>query len=298
MVVPLENACEDSDDEDSTHSSLEAEPAAKRATSIGGGSPAYKARRRSQDKHAMRHLQTSPKIADGKMTEKAEILEPSGTLEQRLRFVSGGDDPNGSSSEAHMSKLARQMEKMCITQIKEVHSGVAHSTPEMNVPFCDDISGAAARRVGLWRMCTEPGSEKDIHITEEDGWQIVDEYGERTPPKRSPLPSPERTSDCTQAQALAPSQSSPILSRSDTEDYFRWIVENLPYPSSTYSVTVDKETHHIVIKTSNRKYYKKLELPELTDQGVQLDEKSLTWRHSQDTLTVSYIKPTSVGRLH
>lgn len=244
----------------------------------------------------MRHLRTSPKIADGKMIEKPEILEPSGTFEQRLRFVSVGGDTNGSSSEAYLSNLARQMQKMCITQIQEVHQETVQPRPETNAPLRHEIADTPEKtqgRAGLWRMCTKPSSEKDIHITEEDGWQIVDEYGEKTPPRRSPLPSPERTSDIGLSQVLAPSGSNPLLSRSDTEDHFQWIVENLPYPASTYCVTVDEVTHRIIIKTSNRKYYKRLELPELTDHGLQLNEKLLTWRHSQDTLTVSYTKPTS-----
>jgi len=300
MVVSIDTACADSDHDDSTHSSLEAEPVAKRATAPEGGSPAYKARRRSRDMHAMRHLRTSPKIADGKMTEKAEILEPSETLEQRLRFVSLAGDANGSNSEAYVSGLARQMQKMCITQIQEVQQEMVQTRPETNASLRHDTESVSTPEkpqacVGLWRMCAKPGSEKDIHTTEEDGWQIVEEYGEKTPPRRSPLPSPERTStsDTALPQVLAPSQSNPILSRSDTVDHFQWIVENLPYPASTYSITVDKETQHIVIKTSNRKYYKRLDLPELIDRGLQLNQEVLTWRHSQDTLTVSYTKPTS-----
>merc|ERR1719456_1563087 len=92
---------------------------------------------------------------------------------------------------------------------------------------------------GSWRFWGQPGSFKDIHTTEDDGWQIVEEYGEKTPPRHSPSPSPERTSDTTSSLVLAPSKSNPVLSRSDTVQHFQWVVQNLPYPASMYSVTVD-----------------------------------------------------------
>lgn len=248
----------------------------------------------------MRHLRTSPKIADGNQIEKAEILEPTDTLEQRLRFVSPSGDADGPNSEAYVSGIARQMEKMCIAHIQEVHQGMVQPRADTKASLQQDSESVGTqeqtqRRVGLWRECAKPGSEKDIHIAEDDGWQIVEEYGDRTHPRRSPLPSPERTSDSALSDVLAPSKSNPVLSRSDTAEHFHWIVENLPYPASTYSVTVDDKARSIIIKTNNRKYYKRLALAELIDQEQQLSEDRLTWRHSQETLTVFYTKPRSAG---
>jgi len=264
---------------------------AKRSTDlITGSSPAHKARRRS-------HPRTSPKIADGKAIDSLEFLEPQetqeNTLEQRLRFVSPAGDKNGSNSEAYLSGLVRQIKKLGIAQEQDA----IELNQETKAMLRNDIDSTGTPektrgRGGLWRMCVEPGSEKDIHTTEEDGWQIVEEYGEKTPPRHSPSPSPERTSDATSSLILAPSRSNPVLSRSDTREHFQWLVENLPYPESMYSVSVDDAKQQIVIQTSNRKYYKRIDVPELIDRGLELNRKLLMWKHCQDTLTVSYARPT------
>lgn len=280
-------------DSDSTNEPLVLCLLAKRATAPEGGSPAHKARRRLQDMHAMRHLRTSPKIADGKVIETAEVLEPSETLEQRLRFVSLPGNPNACNSGSHVSGLVKQMQNMCITQIQEVQQETVQPETAIDAAAATRLGGIAEKtqgRAGLWRICDKPESEKDIATTEEDGWQIVEEYGEKTPPRHSASPSPER--DTASPQLLAPSKGNPTLSRADTVHHFHWVVANIPYPESTYSVKVDSKKQCIVIKTSNQKYYKRLDLPELTNGGCKLNDGLLVWRHSQDTLSVSYAKPT------
>lgn len=282
MVATIDTAFSDSDDD--------VVSLAKRAIATEGASPAYKARRRSQDMHAMRHLQSSPKIVDGKVTQKPELLEPSGTLEQRLRFVS----PTTASG------LLAQMQNMCIAQKQDGQQPLVRRWQETNDSSLSGLDANATREnmaehSSAWRICTTPGSEKRIHTTEDDGWQIVEEYCEKSRHQHSPSPSPERisTSFFAPSQVLAPSKTSPVLSRCDTVGRFQWLVANLPYPESTYSVTVDKDKHHIIIKTNNRKYYKRIGVPELKDRGQQLDEKLLTWQYSQYTLTVSYPMPTA-----
>jgi len=275
MVATIDTAFSDSDDDVIS--------LAKRAIATEGVSPAYKARRRSQDMHAMRHLQSSPKIVDGKITQQPELLEPSRSLEQRLRFVS----PTTASG------LLGQMQNMCIEPKQDSQQPLIPRGQETSDSLLSslDAKGTREHRT-VWRICSTPGSEKRIHTTEDDGWQIVEEYCEKSRPQHSPSPSPERTSTSITApsQVLAPSKSSPVLSRSDTVGRFQWLVANLPYPESTYSVTTDKDKHHFIIKTSNRKYYKRVGVPELRDRGEQLDEKLLTWKYYQNTLTVSYPK--------
>jgi len=298
-AAAIDTACSDSDD-DSIHVPSLVVPAAKRTSAPEGSSPAYKARRRLQDVHAMRHLRTSPKIANGQITDKVERLEPTETLEQRLCFVSCGPSTsegstgyasgNGSNSEAEVCGLVRQMQSMSVTHEPQIQELIVAP----NVPLSNGSDGVATAektlgRDGLWRICVTPGSEKAIHTTEEDGWQIVDEYKEKAQIRLSPSASPE-TSDTEPLHFVAPSKNTPVLTRSDTSEHFQWMVQNLPYSAPTYSVSLDIEKRQIVIKTSNRKYYKRIDVPELIDCGLQLDEKLLTWRHSQETLTVLYFK--------
>lgn len=227
----------------------------------------------SSPRKARRSHNTSPKVP-------VEILDisPENLLEQRLRFVNvagKGNEPD--DSEASMSDIVGQMQHLDITPpVEEIQS--THRT----------ITGCLAEATnnqGVWRLCDEVGKSKMIHTTEEDGWQLVDEYAEKTPP-RLHSPSPERSSD-----DITQCSGNPVFSRNDTAEHFQWIVTNLPYPASTYDITVDSAKQQIVIRTSNKKYYKRIDVPDLADRGLPLSDRSLQWEYCQNKLVVSYAKP-------
>lgn len=91
---------------------------------------------------------------------------------------------------------------------------------------------------------------------------------------------------------LIESGANPAWTRSqDTPRAFVWRVRNLPYPKDTYAVTVDPADQKIVIRTSNKKFYKRFEVPELVVLGLSLDESSLSWDWKNNTLIVQYLKP-------
>jgi hypothetical protein len=50
----------------------------------------------------------------------------------------------------------------------------------------------------------------------------------------------------------------------------------------------------IVVRTSNKKYYKRIEIPDMQRLGLKLDGASLTWKHQHNTLIISYSKPKQV----
>jgi len=238
---------------------------AKRTAAPQCGSPPRKARR---------SYNTSPKVP-------VELLDMDLTnpLEQRLRFVNVAGEANDSDdSDASVSDIAEQMQNLDITPpIQELQS-----TQQITTGCTADTKDSR----GVWQFCDQVGNSEMIRTTEEDGWQLVDEYGEKTPP-RMLSPSPERTSD-----SIAQCSDTPAFSQEDTTEHFQWIVTNLPYPASTYDITVDSVRQQIVIRTSNKKYYKRIDVPDLVDRGLQLSDKLLQWKHSQNTLVVSYLKPT------
>ena len=86
----------------------------------------------------------------------------------------------------------------------------------------------------------------------------------------------------------------PLFSRKDTRDLFQFRVRNLPYPQETYSVQVDPDQRQIVIRTTNKKYFKRFDIPEMDRLKLPLSDNSLTWHHSNNTLVVSYAKPSLV----
>ena len=65
-------------------------------------------------------------------------------------------------------------------------------------------------------------------------------------------------------------------------------------PQATYSVTVDLDANQIVVRTSNKKYFKRIDVEELDRARVPLEEPNLTWSHENNTLIVQYKKPPAV----
>ena len=96
----------------------------------------------------------------------------------------------------------------------------------------------------------------------------------------------------------------PVFSRHDTPSSFVFRIRNLPYPSSTYSVTVTPSA--ITVRTSNRKYYKAIAIPDITEAGrsatsgheektregrAELSADRMRWEWANNTLVIHYDKP-------
>ncbi|XP_040848206.1 protein DPCD isoform X1 [Ochotona curzoniae] len=86
----------------------------------------------------------------------------------------------------------------------------------------------------------------------------------------------------------------PIFLRKDTKMSFQWRIRNLPYPKDVYRVCVDPKERCIIVRTTNKKYYKKFSIPDLDRHQLPLDEASLSVAHANCTLIISYQKPKEV----
>ncbi|KAL0490788.1 dpcd [Acrasis kona] len=93
---------------------------------------------------------------------------------------------------------------------------------------------------------------------------------------------------------FAPSTDNPVVVRSDTSDSFQWRIRNCFFDKNVYQVTVDVENQSIVIRTSNKKYYKVIQIPDMIRLKQQLIPQSLQWSHSNNTLIISYPKPPAL----
>ena len=93
---------------------------------------------------------------------------------------------------------------------------------------------------------------------------------------------------------IGESTQNPQFSRKDTAACFQWRVRNLPYPEDNYNLSVDHAARKVVIRTNNKKYYKKFDIPELDVIDAPLEEAALTWHHANNTLVISYKKPAKV----
>ncbi|NXQ60025.1 DPCD protein, partial [Anthoscopus minutus] len=113
-------------------------------------------------------------------------------------------------------------------------------------------------------------------------WQV--EVGEPTSPLLGALES----------ELITESSSNPIFMRKDTLSSFQWRIRNLPYPKDVYSVSVEEEQRCCVIRTTNKKYYKKFPIPDLDRYHLPLDAAALSFTHANNTLIITYQKPKEI----
>ena len=85
--------------------------------------------------------------------------------------------------------------------------------------------------------------------------------------------------------------------RKDTEDRFEWRIRNLPYPKEVYSVEVDHAKQDIVLRTSNKKYFKRINIPDMKRLGMKLDESDVVWKYQNNTVIIGYDKPQKIKEI-
>ena len=82
--------------------------------------------------------------------------------------------------------------------------------------------------------------------------------------------------------------------RKDTEKRFEWRIRNLPYPKETYQIEVDHNKQEIVLRTTNKKYYKRFDIPDMKRLGIQLEDSEVAWKYQNNTVIISYDKPEKI----
>lgn len=68
---------------------------------------------------------------------------------------------------------------------------------------------------------------------------------------------------------------------------FQWRIRNLPYPVETYLVDIDNEKQEIVVKTTNKKYYKRFEIGDMKRRGLKLEKGNLSHDWKTNTLVIT-----------
>ena len=132
------------------------------------------------------------------------------------------------------------------------------------------------------------GGRKKVHYTHPDGGEVVEEYDIQTDAlvvrKRRTLTMLGGQGDWVyevgepparatiENDTLRPSSSNPHLVRNDRPHAFEWRIRNLPFPKPTYSVTIDQEERQIVVRTSNKKYFKRIDVEDLDRLRLPLEQ--------------------------
>ena len=65
-------------------------------------------------------------------------------------------------------------------------------------------------------------------------------------------------------------------------------------PAREAEWTVDTEADQIVVRTSNKKYFKRIDVDDMDRARIPLEEGPLSWSHDNSTLIIQYKKPAAV----
>lgn len=117
-------------------------------------------------------------------------------------------------------------------------------------------------------------------FTETAGWIV--EVGDREPKLNN-----------IETFGIQESSSTPFITRRITKTALEWRIRNLPYPISVYSVTVENDAT-ITIRTSNKKYFTKLKVPDLERINMKPEQDRITYTHQYNTLIITYKKPPAL----
>ena len=82
-----------------------------------------------------------------------------------------------------------------------------------------------------------------------------------------------------------------LFIRKDTQKEFQWRIRNLKGDADNFMVECDKDKQQIVIRTKNKKYYKRFNIPDLERLNIKLEENLMKVNFVNNTLIISYTKP-------
>ncbi|CAK1555398.1 unnamed protein product [Leptosia nina] len=159
------------------------------------------------------------------------------------------------------------------------------------------------------KTCLKEDKIRKIHYKFEDDKEMVEEYNvdtqvllRRAWKAKGKLgsegkwdveigdPIPDEVQNI-EAVEIMESKDQPIVTRRNTRVNLEWRIRNLPYPIETYCIKANNEEKCVIISTTNKKYYKKLPIPELTRLGLNIEQANIQSSHKYNTLIVMYKKP-------
>lgn len=104
---------------------------------------------------------------------------------------------------------------------------------------------------------------------------------------------PELKQDNLETSGIQESSNNPFIIRRITKTSLEWRIRNLPYSKDVYSVTAEDDGT-ITIRTSNKKYFKKIKVPDLERIGLKPEQDRITFGHQYNTLIITYKKPPAL----
>ena len=130
---------------------------------------------------------------------------------------------------------------------------------------------------GIYSEELESRRVKKIGMTGKENWTT--EVGEEIKPRNN------------DEFLIKENDNNPLFIRKDTAKEFQWRIRNLKGDADNFMVECDKDKQQIVIKTKNKKYYKRFNIPDLERLNIKLDESLMKVNFVNNTLIISYTKP-------
>ena len=130
---------------------------------------------------------------------------------------------------------------------------------------------------GIYSEELESRRVKKIGMTGKENWTT--EIGEEIKPRNN------------DEFLIKENDNNPLFIRKDTAKEFQWRIRNLKGDADNFMVECDKDKQQIVIKTKNKKYYKRFNIPDLERLNIKLDESLMKVNFVNNTLIISYTKP-------
>ncbi|CAG9787852.1 unnamed protein product [Diatraea saccharalis] len=162
------------------------------------------------------------------------------------------------------------------------------------------------------KSCLKEDKIKKLHYKFDDDKEMVEEYnvdtqvllrrawkvkrklggeGQWSVEIGDPIPNDQSSIETVD---IVESKDQPIVTRRNTRINLEWRIRNLPYPIETYSISANNNDKCITVRTTNKKYFKKLKVPELERLNIPLEQANISSTHQYQTLIIMYKKPTQL----
>ncbi|ENN73989.1 hypothetical protein HUJ04_000447 [Dendroctonus ponderosae] len=158
------------------------------------------------------------------------------------------------------------------------------------------------------KSCIIDRNSRKVHYDFEDGKELVEQYDLLTNcvTRRAwrtnkelkgedawdiEVGDPEPKYDAEQKCMIRENSTQPFITRRITKINLEWRIRNMPYPIDVYSVTIDKGSYSLIVRTTNKKYYKEINVPDLERLGIEMNQENVNFCHKFNTLIITYKKP-------
>ncbi|KAK1127171.1 hypothetical protein K0M31_003720 [Melipona bicolor] len=155
--------------------------------------------------------------------------------------------------------------------------------------------------------------KRKVHFLMKDGREMVEEYHLQTNVVvrrawkekgklgqdvgwKVEIGDPEPRQSNIEIYGIEESSNTPFITRRITKTALEWRIRNLTYPQNVYSVTAEDD-NTITIRTTNKKYFKKIIVPDLERAGLKVEQDRISFIYQFNTLVIKYKKPPALLEL-